>query len=658
MSSLLFSLQAQAQLPLTEKIDSLERALKQPANDLDLYYTYLHLLRHYNFIDSDKALEYAREGAMVAKEKDNLYWTADFYYSTGSLFHDQGKLDSALYYFDLSFELQKQAMEEGTEDKNENDYLTLYLLRDVGRIYAARGYFDMALEFHLKALSHSEQMNDSDELLSMYWHLADVYFRLSNYEQAESYFLKMKELASELNDPLRIAEANLGLIPILNMRGELTQALEYGEEAYHIMRQAQSQALPRILSAVTMRLSEIWLKIPDYDKAMEYALESVDYARQIGHSSNVTTALYTLSSAYLRKGLYAECEQAAFEALASDSSDIYTNSILYGNIAQAYIWMGNGKKGIEYFAKTLDAYRAFSNKNFQTSLSEMEVKYESEKKELQITGLKRERKLIVWSGLVGMAILLLILVLFFTFWRWAVQKKRAAEQLHQIAEQQVKQLEQEQQLIAIQAVLDGETAERTRLARDLHDGLGSMLTGVKLNLESIKNDISLNSEEEQKSLNNAVGMLKESMVELRRVAHHLMPDSLNRFGLKIALSDFCNNFPIIEFAYFGNDERFDPKLEAMIYRIIHELVNNAMKHANASHILVQVMKEDEYVAFIVRDNGCGFDVSAETKGMGLRNICDRVASYNGRIEIYSKPGAGTEINVELKIENFKIYGNK
>jgi len=648
VSGLLLGLFTHAQPSPQAEIDSLRQIVERPASDLDLYYAYTYLASHYKSIDLGMALETVRTGTRTAKEKGDPYWTADFYHQTGNVLLDLGQLDSALYYFDLSSEMQKQAVEAGKENKEENDYLTLYLLRDVGRIHVLQGHFNRALELFLQGLALAERMDDPDELSFLYGQLADIYFRMSNHEQAEIYYLKMKELTSKTNNWLTFAEANLGLIPILNARGEYSKALEYGEEAYRLLLQEQSQTLSWTLANATMRLSETWIKIPDYDTAMKYAQASVDYARQTGNPSFLANALYTLSTVYLKLEKYADCEQTAFQALAVDSLNTSVNSILYGNIAQANIWMGNKKKGIEYFGKTLDANRAFSNTNFQASLSEMEVKYETEKKEMQIVDLKKEKELVTWLGLAGMAILLLVLVLFLALWRWAVQKKRVAEQLHQIAEQQVKQLEQEKQLIATQAVLDGETAERTRLARDLHDGLGSMLTGVKLNLESMKSN-----REEQKHFDNAMGMLNESMLELRRVAHHLMPDSLSRFGLKMALTDFCSNFSSIDFAYFGNEDRFDPQMEVMIYRIIHELVNNALKHADASQILVQVMKEEEYFAFIVRDNGCGFDTSSKTPGMGLRNIYARVASYGGRMEIDSKIDEGTEINIEFKMENGK-----
>jgi signal transduction histidine kinase len=216
-------------------------------------------------------------------------------------------------------------------------------------------------------------------------------------------------------------------------------------------------------------------------------------------------------------------------------------------------------------------------------------------------------------------------------------------------------MEQEKQLIATQAVLDGETHERARLARDLHDGLGSMLTGAKLNLLEMKKGAIMEYSDVE-CFDRALGLLDQSVREMRRVAHHLMPDALSRFGLKPAVDEFCRSFSSnVVFDYFGDETRLDPNLEVVIYRSIHELVNNALKYSGASQIMVQIMQETDHIAFTVQDDGCGFDPSVKTQGMGLQNIRTRITSFGGYIQIDSHAGEGTEINVELRIENELCY---
>src|SRR5690606_4771212 len=166
------------------------------------------------------------------------------------------------------------------------------------------------------------------------------------------------------------------------------------------------------------------------------------------------------------------------------------------------------------------------------------------------------------------------------------------------------------------------------LAKDLHDGLGGMLSAVKMNLPQVKGDAVLEAADVSR-FQKALGMLDDSIQELRRVAHHMMPETLLRHGLKVSLSDFCTAIPKADFHYFGNEARLPGKLEIMVYRCIHELVNNTLKHAQATKINVQLVQEDHRISFTVQDDGSGFDTQRVTEGMGLRNIRQRVAAFRG-----------------------------
>lgn len=242
----------------------------------------------------------------------------------------------------------------------------------------------------------------------------------------------------------------------------------------------------------------------------------------------------------------------------------------------------------------------------------------------------------------GAALTLLILTMLFFRFRVVNHRKKLAEQL-------VVQLEQEKQLVATQSVLDGETAERARIARDLHDGLGGMLSVVKLNLINMKGNTFL-AESDVPAFHNALDMLDGSILELRRVAHNLMPESLLRFGLKAALTDFCRNIEHVNLHFFGNERRMEEKFEITVYRIILELVNNALKHSGAQQINVQVIVENDRISCVVQDDGKGFN-QADTdtgKTTGLNSIHSRVESLGGRMELISAPGKGTEVQIEFR----------
>jgi signal transduction histidine kinase len=153
---------------------------------------------------------------------------------------------------------------------------------------------------------------------------------------------------------------------------------------------------------------------------------------------------------------------------------------------------------------------------------------------------------------------------------------------------------------------------------------------------------------------HALSLLDTSIKELRHVAHNLMPETLFKYGLKQTLSDFCDGVGAgaikVSFAFYGIEKRYDEKLEIASYRIIQELVNNTIKHAEATEIAIQLVSEDERLSITVQDNGKGIDLEAQnlSKGKGLANIRSRVASFGGHFDLSSEHGKGTEAIIEFK----------
>ena len=196
--------------------------------------------------------------------------------------------------------------------------------------------------------------------------------------------------------------------------------------------------------------------------------------------------------------------------------------------------------------------------------------------------------------------------------------------------------------------MQGEEIERKRLARDLHDGLGSMLSGLKLYYSGTEQT----NKKESQEINN---QLDNSIKELRQIAQNLMPESLLKLGLIAALKDLCSRFSndktLIEFQEFGVQNNISESKQITVYRIIQELINNALKYANASEILVNCSQNQNIFLITVEDNGSGFDAKKSNlfEGMGLKNIKNRVDFLKGELEIDSQPETGTVFNIELNV---------
>lgn len=206
--------------------------------------------------------------------------------------------------------------------------------------------------------------------------------------------------------------------------------------------------------------------------------------------------------------------------------------------------------------------------------------------------------------------------------------------------------------MSAQAMLKGEELERKRMAQDLHDGLGGILTGVRINLSNVETKVAKTLYEEVKKI---ITNVDKSMKELRRIAHNLMPESLSRIGLSGALEDLCKSYETPDFKVDYQPYEIQSSLteteKLTIYRIVQELLNNALRHSKASLVIVQCSQNENKFYITVEDNGTGFDPTSpqNQKGLGLRNLDHRVQTMDGTIKIISEPNDGTTVNIELNV---------
>jgi signal transduction histidine kinase len=204
-------------------------------------------------------------------------------------------------------------------------------------------------------------------------------------------------------------------------------------------------------------------------------------------------------------------------------------------------------------------------------------------------------------------------------------------------------------------MLKGQEEERSRLAKDLHDGLGGLLSGVKFSLSNMKDNLII-TPDNMAVFERSLDMLDTSIKELRRVAHNMMPELLTKFGLDEALKEYVNGINAtglftLKYQSVGMDTRIEKTTEIIIYRIVQELLNNIMKHATATEVMVQLVKEANRLSIMVEDNGKGFDTVKlkDNKGAGLTSIQSRVNYLKGRLDINSEEGKGTLVNIEFNI---------
>lgn len=205
------------------------------------------------------------------------------------------------------------------------------------------------------------------------------------------------------------------------------------------------------------------------------------------------------------------------------------------------------------------------------------------------------------------------------------------------------------------ALYFGEEKERKRVAQDLHDGMGSLLSTLKLNAESIDLSNKNLGKKEAIAYQNVLEMIDKACSELRNISHNMMPSSMEHFGLEITIESLIEKINLYGgtnfiFQIFNNEEKIDSQIEINIYRIILELVNNIIKHSKAKEASIQIILENKLLILMAEDNGIGFNyTNQKVSGIGLLNIRSRIEAMNGKLNIDSKESKGTTIIIEIPI---------
>ncbi len=621
-----------AVLSQTHQSDSLKQLIANSATDTSLVNLYIELGLSSEDSLPDQALHYYIEAGKLSRNLDYPAGYCRYAINYSYILNTDGKYDSSLVLLQDALQFAKTHQYKDTAN----------LLLTFGNTSMNAGNYEPALDYFLQALVLFEEQNNLLQCSKTLSGIGALYIYLEDYEKSFEYCSKALEICREIDDKLGIATNLTNMSDYYFDKNDTVQTIIVLTEARNLFhelgdRKNESNALSEIGDYYSYYFD-------DFDKAIDIYRQSMDLLVPGENRSLWMDAYRKISLAYYQKKDYGLAVDYLKKGIVfTDTTNLNLVRMNYYLQTQYYI----GLKDVENATRSFETYIEMTRKVFSDSqtrkIAELGIKYETEKKEMQIALMQKERKLMLWLGVfIGAALLLLLIVLLF--------RQRLINQKKKLAEQQVAQLEQQQQLIATKAVLDGETMERTRLARDLHDGLGGMLSAVKFNLHDMKQGTILEPADVTR-FDKAMNMLDESINELRRVAHNMMPESLSRYGLKTALDDFCGNMSNVHFHYFGSECRLDRSLEIMLYRTILELVNNAIKHSDAKNIHVQVVQEPDRIALTVQDDGKGFDTQIETGGTGLKNIENRIESFNGSFEIYSKPGAGTEISAEFKLQN-------
>lgn len=564
---------------------------------------------------------------------------------------------TSIYAFQAVLEAEKVGMVSAVSEA----------LEVLGEYSMTKENFSDAINRYIQALRLEEKLGNRHRIADLYDLLGTVYYYQEIFPKALEYNERALAIYQNLNDTIKIAKvlSHLGSLHLSReycekrtsdqIRTDQETSLNYYQQSLNLYEKELFQ--PGIIHS-WLNIGNVYRRMGQAEKALNYIQKALAYYRETNDSYQTATTLRTLALAYNRLEKYDLALACLIESLEIGRREKLTDGIqfLYEDIAQTYENLSDFRNSLKYYKKYMTLRDSVYNNEKSNQIFELETKYQAQKKQSEIeklTLIQRQRTLVIY---ILIALLMLVFLFGYTYFRNIRNKKIIADQKLEIKEKQLLELEKERQLTAAKSVLQGEEAERSRLAGDLHDGLGGLLTGVKLKLSSMKEN-SIITSENLAHFNHALDLLDTSINEMRRVAHNLMPETLMHYGLRTALKDFIKQvepegFPIIRCSTFGEDLRYQKEIEITLYRIAQELVTNSIKHADSKQIDIQLFTEKDRICVQVNDNGIGFDPESTAHlktGKGLKNIHDRVTAFNGRFELISQSGKGTECTIEFLI---------
>ncbi|WP_138484708.1 tetratricopeptide repeat-containing sensor histidine kinase [Dyadobacter bucti] len=631
--------------------DSLLAVLKQKIPDEKRVYVLLELSDHWSERDTARSLDYVRQAGKLSKP--NSYQAALVEFYRAGAYFDTDVPKSETHYLKAEKLLRKFRDKEALVYRSRawHNYGALQQRKDNEKKYAEI-LINQAIPLAMKA-------GDSARVAKNYQNLALIFSNQVDYTKAEKYF------NSAISILQKVAPRSLSMV----------EAYIFGAKNYIYLKE-YPPVKPMLDSAIAILAPDpASTYLPDYYmvEGMYYSrLRQFDKAMQ-SFDKGLTLAVslkrpYDYQGIMLQKYFTYKAMEKYPEALKIIRTLATEKEILpfsknrmlyYYELSLVHAHIGNMTDAYEWLHKYALLADSTNEERIKTDIAALEAKYQSSEKEKKIYQLQarnekavltiKNNRLLSWLLAVVCTFLLAVTVLVLLFYR---NNKRLWTQQKQLHELELQKIKQDHRISMLSAMLEGQEQERTRLARDLHDGLGGLLSSIKIELSQIagQEDTRLRT-----GLDRTLSHLDDAVNELRRIARSLMPEILMKYGLAEATREFCKTLKEtginLVCQVFNYKDSLAKEKQVVLYRIIQELVNNAVKHAAASQILVIIQQSGDTLFVTVEDDGKGFDMEKTNSkaGAGLSNIKARADFLNAKFEVQSAPQKGTSVVVECNI---------
>ncbi|WP_290795881.1 sensor histidine kinase [Flavihumibacter sp. UBA7668] len=559
----------------------------------------------------------------------------------------------------------------GVAGKLSNDSLKNRFLmmayNNLGGIYNINGDFSSSLENRLEAMKIVEKAtpkNFNNRAL-IYLNIASDYRQLEIPAKALEYLNRTRMFFDSLSNRLKMEYyyeyyQNYIRVDSISMAKQTLDKMGAGVRDYEwsVFQKKDYGLMHTKLSADYFADIE-----KAYPLAMIHANDAITLAKDLKIKNELADGYFRSGRIYfLQQDLPAAIRQLQISydsASAFNLKNIMRKSASL--LAEAYAKKGDYAKAYQFEREARQINGLIYDQEKTKEINFLESRYQNQKKETEIAELqlsnisnelslaKRNKQL--WIGASIAAVTLILLSLLYLTTR---QRSILAEKDRVFQTEQIKFLEGQQQVVSLQSMVNGQEMERTRIAKDLHDGLGGLFSTVKMHFSALQHE---NAELKEDGLfTKSYELIDTAAEEVRRIAHNMMPDVLIKMGLLQAVQEFCNSISAtrqmkVTMLEYGMDQRLNASTEIMLYRIIQELLNNIIKHARASEAIIQFNKIENRLTITVEDNGAGFDLQESDGAVhaGLSSVQSRVTYLNGQLSIDSEKGIGTTVMMEFLI---------
>ncbi len=566
--------------------------------------------------------------------------------------------------------LRKKAL-LNSDEKNESEHIDLckqaityfqkthnkkeigITLNTIANIYQVKGYFDLAIANYQKAAVIFDTIKFYNGLTICYSNIASIYNNTEQFQNALKYNLLAYQSAILKNDTFSEGMIAHDVSIAFTKNNSPDSAKKY---ALLALKSGNSIQNDFVTGYAYKALYEYYKIKKDWRNAYINAQLSLMYILKTSSDYDAAFAYCNMAESTLALHKNAESNAAIINAekLAKQVASFQLNKRVYGLYNQIAAASGDYKNAFYYaqlYQQSSDSV-FFEKRN--NTLNELETKYQTAQKETKIAQQQIEIQQQEIKTKQARTRFLIVVVLFLVLFLGSFLLYLFLKQRQKLLQNKIITIEQQKKLELTQAIIDGEEMERIRLAKELHDGIGGLMSMIKLQFTNFKK--SHNEIENNPEYNDALNLLNTASQDIRKISHALMPSALERLGLIDAAEQFCTQMQVsgdfeVDFQQYGFEERLPQRFELLAYRIIQELLNNIVKYAGAKEVLVQLSKIENQLSITVEDDGKGFDINTikNKDGIGLDSMQKRIALLNGKMDINSTIGKGTSINIELLI---------